>query len=72
LTSIAQAAQFEGVFMPEKETIDYELNQDFLNEVRESLGRDEATRNILTAHREEDMSLYISVEEEPYLLSFSN
>jgi hypothetical protein len=57
--------------MPVKETVDYELNQAFLAEVRESLGRDETTKNVLVMPRD-DASLYTSVEEEPFLLSFSN
>jgi hypothetical protein len=67
-------AQFcaEGVFMPDKETVNYELNLAFLNEVRESLEGDEAMKNIFVGSRDEDMSVYTSVEEEPYLLSFCN
>jgi hypothetical protein len=58
--------------MPDKERVDYELNQAFLAEVREALYKDGSTKNVLVMPRDDDASLYASIEEEPFLLSFSN
>jgi hypothetical protein len=58
--------------MPDKETVDYELNQAFLAEVRETLYKNATTKNVPVMPRADDASLYTSTVEEPFLLSFSN
>jgi hypothetical protein len=55
-----------------KKDIDYEVNLQFINKVREDIIKYPKTQNVVIIPRNEDTSIFTTVDEENVLLSFSS